>query len=65
MKKKFALTAPKPTELEPELLDAETTVAELKAIIDSLITRVENLERINFHEEWNSKLKIAIKKSKD
>ena len=46
----------------------KTTTAQeiisLKAIIASMLIRIEDLERINFHADWNSKNKLLIKKEK-
>ena len=39
-------------------------IISLKAIIASMLIRIEDLERINFHAAWNSKNKMLIKKEK-
>lgn len=39
-------------------------IMSLKAIISSMLIRIEDLERINFHAAWNSKNKVLIKKEK-
>jgi len=39
-------------------------ILSLKTIIASMLLRIEDLERINFHAAWNNKTKMLIKKEK-